>query len=473
MAGTAQPKQPKKNKRKNRSKKIAGISRPVNAPVAKSVKTRNVAPVFRQTREGCTITHREYITDITSTAAAFLISVFNINSGLVSSFPWLAQVASRFESYTFERLTYIYEPMVPTSTPGSLMMAIDFDATDSAPANKVTLMSYAGATRSSVFDSTRLSTTSIDRKKMVHERYVRSGALLGNNDIKTYDVGNLYVATVGTPNAVTTILGELYVEYTVRLRTPQIQTAPNLNLSGRRAAQQGTISFGVDGKITSHVAEITGEGNQPVLQAIPGESVFRIDPRIKRCLMTFATTPSANWTQALTSCFSNLQTNSITGTNTNLIGNGASSANQPQLYGASQPASFPSVQSVATTTRPLVEQFILGEMDSDTFDPNSKHWGTMINDIIVGIRDGLGSGATTFKSQYSLFPLDTDSWPKLNAGFQNIINANANFNSAVKVDAISNLAIDWPTVLDPFPARNVMGDGQVFVFNKKINMDPK
>jgi hypothetical protein len=473
MAGNAQQK-PKKNKRRNRgaNKKIPGIAKTVNAAVAKSVKTRNVAPIFRQTREGCTITHREYITDITSSAAAFLISVFNINGGLVSSFPWLSQVASRFESYTFERLNYIYEPMVPTSTPGSLMMAIDFDATDSAPANKVTLMSYAGATRSSVFDTARLSTSAIDRKKMVHERYVRSGALVGNNDLKTYDVGNLYVATVGTPNAVTTILGELYVEYTVRLRTPQIQTAPNLNLSGRRAAQQGTISFGIDGKITSHVAEITGEGNQPVLQAIPGEPVFRIDPRIKRCLLTLATTPSANWTQAVTTCFSNLRTDSIIGSLTPLIGNGASSSVQPQMYGASTMASFTPQTSVTTTARPMIEQYIVGEMDSEQFG-NTKHWGTMINDIIIGIRDNLGSAGTTYKSQYSILPLDTDSWPKLNAAFQSIVNANANFGTPALVDILAGKAIEWPTVLDPFPSRTSTPDGQVFTFHNRVDLTKK
>lgn len=474
MAGNTNTTPSKKRVRRrnrNRKAKSPGVSKPVSAPVAKSVKTRNVAPIFRQTREGCTITHREYITDITATGSAFLISVFNINSGLVSSFPWLAQVASRFESYTFERLNYIYEPMVPTSTPGSLMMAIDFDASDSAPTNKVTLMSYAGAARTSVFDTVRLLSTNIDRKKMVHERYVRSGALSPSSDIKTFDVGNLYVATVGAPANVTTALGELYVEYTVRLRTPQIQTAPNLSLSGRRAAQQGTISFGQDGKITSHVAEITGEGNQPLLSASPGESVIRIDPRIKRCLMTVASTPTTgNWGNAFSTCFTNLTSNKLApDLEVALVGNGASSTQQRQLYGASSPAAFTSVSSVSTTPRPLVEQWILSETDDEQRDMNSKPWGQMINDVIVGIRDNLHS--TGIQSKYSLLPLDTDTWPKINAAWQALNNANSAFNSFDKVDAIMNKVVDWPTILNAIPARsNVLPDGQVFTFNNKVDM---
>lgn len=46
--------------------------------------------------------------------------------------------------------------------------------------------------------------------------YVRRGALSSNLDVKTYDVGNLNVATVSA----TATIGELYVEYRVRLMTP-------------------------------------------------------------------------------------------------------------------------------------------------------------------------------------------------------------------------------------------------------------
>ena len=61
------------------------------------------------------VTHREYIADITRNSNAFAVDTFNINSGLASTFPWLAQIAGRFESYTFERLDFVFESMVPTT----------------------------------------------------------------------------------------------------------------------------------------------------------------------------------------------------------------------------------------------------------------------------------------------------------------------------------------------------------------------
>lgn len=462
----------KVRQRRRRNKKQTKVI----APIAVSVKTRNVDPVFKQTRDGCTITHREYISDISAGSSAFLINTFNVNSGLVSSFPWLSQVASRFESYTFERLNYIYEPMVPTTTPGSIMMAIDFDAADSTPANKVTLMAYSGATRASVFSPVRLSTAQVNRKKMVHERYVRSGAL-NNGDIKTYDVGNLFVATVGTP-AAQTLLGELYVEYTVKLRTPQIQTAPNLSLSGRRAAQQGTITYGRDGVITSHVAEVTGEGNQPVMQAVPGESTLQIDPRIKRCLLSLYTTPSANWvTSGVSTCLTML-TGIVdsTGGQYGILGDGSlpvQSTRRRML--TSDIAANPGQTTVATTTRPLIEHHIIGEGDDDQ-QYSGTSWGQMVDSIILGIRDnmnGSGSGAT-FKTDYSLFPLDVDSWPKIKSSFTNIINGNVAFNTAEKVSKIIHSPIGWPTLFDSIPVRSTIEyRGQQFGFGRKIEIEPK
>lgn len=317
------------------------------APVAKNRTTKNAAPRFKQTREGCIISHREYITDITRAASTFIVDTFNVNAGLVSTFPWLSQVASLFESYTFERLDYVYEPMVSTATTGSLMMAVDFDASDTAPSNKVTLMSYAGATRSTMWQPTKLVCSAIDRKKMVPERYVRSGAIGGSGDIKTYDLGNLFVATVGTGGVANTF-GELYVEYTVRLRTPQIQTNPGLNLSGRRATQQGQFTVNAAGVVQGHIANITGEGNQPIMQIL--DKFIRIDPRLKRCLLSITATPTTNWRNAFTTCLGNLRLSSnAPGDLSSLRFYGDPNSTSPinQGYGAARPqyAHAASVQS--------------------------------------------------------------------------------------------------------------------------------
>jgi len=54
-------------------------------------------------------------------------------------------------------------------------------------------------------------------------KYVRPGAAPANTDIKTYDIGNLYVSTQG--QAGTTNIGELHVCYRCRFREPILEPA--------------------------------------------------------------------------------------------------------------------------------------------------------------------------------------------------------------------------------------------------------
>jgi len=50
--------------------------------------------------------------------------------------------------------------------------------------------------------------------------FIRAGALGANQDVKLYDVGNLFVCTQAQAN--TNVIGELYIEYDVLLMTPQL-----------------------------------------------------------------------------------------------------------------------------------------------------------------------------------------------------------------------------------------------------------
>lgn len=165
------------------------------------------------------IKHREYISDV-SGSVAFSASSFSINPGLSQLFPWLSVLATQFESYLFKSLKFDYETQKSASTSGSLMMAVDFDAADSAPVNKQQIMAFHNAVRSAVWEECQYSSDRSDLKKFGVQRYIRSGNLAANLDIKTYDVGNLIIATQG--EADTSAIGELYVEYDVELITPQV-----------------------------------------------------------------------------------------------------------------------------------------------------------------------------------------------------------------------------------------------------------
>lgn len=182
---------------------------------------------MRTTVNTAIITHREFIADVAG-SVAFAASEYAVNPGNSAVFPWLAQIALRYESYVFKRLHFEFETVSSTLTAGSIMMACDYDAADNAPVDKQTLMSYAQATRSAPWQECSFAAKSSDLTKFTRERYVR-GDTPPSGDIKTYDVANFFLATQGMTNA--DAVGELYVSYTVELRTPQLNlAAPSLPL---------------------------------------------------------------------------------------------------------------------------------------------------------------------------------------------------------------------------------------------------
>jgi len=142
---------------------------------------------------------------------------------VAATFPWLSTVANRFESYSFRKLSFVYETTKSASTNGSVMGVIDFDASEDPPSTKATMMAFSGATRSAVWQEFKYNSTGANLHKFARERYTRSTALAANLDVKTYDVGNFILGAAGCAD--TSSVGELYVEYTIELKTPQIALA--------------------------------------------------------------------------------------------------------------------------------------------------------------------------------------------------------------------------------------------------------
>jgi hypothetical protein len=241
---TPKNKKAKKNAKPRVQRPIAQNTKVV-APVAAGFVRKMREPRFaRSARNGdVTVDHEEFIAEVAG-SVAFSNTTYSVNPGLLSSFPWLAQMAPLYESYRFERLEYQFQSEAPTSASGSLMMALDYDASDPAPGSKVQLAAYRGYVRSPPWQACTNSSIKEDLNKQ-KSYFVRSGTLAANQDIKLYDVGFLNVATQGQAN--TAIIGELYVRYRVRFMTPQIQDdglglARSAKIVGTTAASAPTMT---------------------------------------------------------------------------------------------------------------------------------------------------------------------------------------------------------------------------------------
>jgi len=162
-----------------------------------------------------------------------------INPGQSNLFRWLSRVAANYESYKFSRLKFDYATEAPSSLGGTLVLAVDYDASDAAPVSKQQAMAFRSSVRSAPWAPCQHSSIAEDLAK-AKTNFVRPGPQPPGTDIKTYDIGNLFVISQGVTTAAA-VLGELWVEYDVLLMTPVFENGSNQVAVG--GSIQGVAGF--------------------------------------------------------------------------------------------------------------------------------------------------------------------------------------------------------------------------------------
>lgn len=186
-------------------------------------------PQFSPGRHGVQVAHSEYIGDLlcgTSTPSIFTLSDFDINPGLATTFPWLSQIAQNFESYRFHGLVFEFKSLCTDNTAtfaglGSVIMAAQYNSANSNFVNKFQMENYDGAVSCKPSQSMVFGVECDPRDIPENHLYIRSGDLAANQDIKTYDMGQMQIASVGCPVA-SQQLGEIWVSYIVDLMSPKL-----------------------------------------------------------------------------------------------------------------------------------------------------------------------------------------------------------------------------------------------------------
>lgn len=159
-------------------------------------------------------------------------------------------MAPSFESFRFNRISFRFETTSRTTQLGSVYLAIDYDASDDVPTDKVEMMAYEGSTRSAPWQE-----NGIDFDKRLLHRKV-SWFMSGNSpDILEYRVANFHYATEGQefsqnnldgvplpPLDLVPLVGELYVDYEVELYVPTLEVEPSAMLFNSGAAQATRLS---------------------------------------------------------------------------------------------------------------------------------------------------------------------------------------------------------------------------------------
>jgi hypothetical protein len=211
-----------KKKRATRQKKNQNRQMKVKtANVGKVAVMRNPPPVRKMLKNGnVLIKHQEFLAKIPG-SVNFSCNAYAVNPGVPASFPWLSPIANQHESYRFRKLEYIFVNSKAGTFAGDIIMGMDYDAADDTPDNELALSNYMNSKTGQICQPLKWSADKQALHKLGPSRYVRLGALAGDEeDIKTYDSGNFFIAT--TDCADTSTIGRLFVRYEVELMTPQL-----------------------------------------------------------------------------------------------------------------------------------------------------------------------------------------------------------------------------------------------------------
>jgi hypothetical protein len=227
----------------------------------------------RGKRGGLSRTHileeDEYIGEVTvANQPNFNPVAYHVNIGQAGTFPWGSVIAKNYEKYQFEYCEFYYKKEVSqfatNGQVGKVIMSFDSDASDGAPTTKQQMEDQEP--HADCMPSENLS-LSIPRKmmkgSMVDAHYVRPAGLPGAADIKTYDVGNFYIATQGIVNNVS--IGELHVRYRCKLSIPilggtALAAPQNNSVASFSATVAENLTTAVAKTVTAPVVNVNGLG---------------------------------------------------------------------------------------------------------------------------------------------------------------------------------------------------------------------
>nr|WPR18678.1 MAG: capsid protein [Chemarfal virus 68] len=178
---------------------------------------------------GTIIRFQEYLGDVitSGTANTFSNTSYSINAANDNTFPWLSQIAANYEQYSFEGLIFEYRStsanaLNSTNTAlGSVMMATQYDVSDTVFASKAEMLNYEFSNSIKPSENCLHMIECAPRQSTLTELYTLVGNPPAGFDPRFYNLGRFQIATTGFQGTNVNI-GELHVTYQVRLLKPKL-----------------------------------------------------------------------------------------------------------------------------------------------------------------------------------------------------------------------------------------------------------
>lgn len=259
--------QPIRRRRPNGGKLIQTTS----TPAAKQVVVANRPPVVR-TNGNCTrITAHEQIYTVNG-SVGFTATKFQVNPGL-PFYTWLSQRAAGWEKYRLDKFEVMYIPAeANTTTPGSVYFVADYDPSDPPPSSLQALSTYEHQVNGRVYNALTLD---LSPKRMfdgVQTKYIRQGPV--PNDLALYDAASFTFATISCANG--DPIGQIWVNYTVELISPQTEVGPGVPQSLAYFSQTTLFDQDIDQGVPLNVEWSLDVTNGPGVLYNPSTRLFTL-----------------------------------------------------------------------------------------------------------------------------------------------------------------------------------------------------
>jgi len=314
------------------------------------------------------ITFDEYIGEING-SVAFTATKFPLQPGIAGTFPKGAIKAALYSEWRQISCEFYYKPEVSgfatQGQGGKVILAMDYNAGNPAPTTKqqVEIMHRVD---NMPYEKMALRTDSVAVNR-ADAKYIRTGPIPVDEDIKTFDGGNLWVCTIGQANA--NVVGELHVRYKFRCSKPTLlNPAQGGLISNVTLAQFSSTTIenagatGVATKLLAATAITNGLGVVNTTGSfVPPAGNYLVDARVY-----FQDASAANM-----QCVVDIQKNAVSvypAAGVRPVGNAESDATGTTFLGNMSAQVFVSCNGVDAVTVPITMTYAAGVW---------KQWGTV------------------------------------------------------------------------------------------------
>lgn len=242
----------------------------VAAAYGTRVQTLNPRITMSKNGRSTRIRHRELLDASVLGYPTFNVRrTFDLNPGVDATFPWLAPQAVQWEQYIAHSVVLIWIPIAPTSAPGTIAISPSYDPSDPEPITEQQLSNAVDTVECSVWKEFRVPLNRTSMMTPGPRKFVRGALTAG--DIKTFDVGVVYIATNNCVDS--SPVGKLWIEYDFEFFVPQ--NSPNVGLTPSKVTYYQRTTSQTFATTVPEFIDFGTDGSDPLLVSYsPGTGTF-------------------------------------------------------------------------------------------------------------------------------------------------------------------------------------------------------